>query len=101
MVGMTNDILSFMNAAFLSITPLYLIAYVTNLNFYILFEIESELSANTCYRYLTPPCINFVDLEDVPDPKSFFYITNVRNPRVEASMHTPAPLAPPPITTIS
>lgn len=99
--GMTNDILSFIYAAFLKRTPRYFMAQVTNLNFYILFRIESLEKANTCSRQRTPPWISFVDLEDVPEPKSFFSITRVRNPLVEASKQTPAPLAPPPITTIS
>lgn len=83
------------------IVPLYFIASVTSLNFSTLLDNESELNAKTCSKYLTPPCINLVDLDDVPDPKSFFYITSTLRPRVEASMHTPAPLAPPPMITIS
>lgn len=62
---------------------------------------ESFENAKTCSKYLTPPWINFVDFEEDPDPKSLLSITKVLKPRVEASKHTPAPVAPPPMTTIS
>lgn len=62
---------------------------------------ESREKAKTCSRYRTPPWINFVDFDEVPEPKSFFSITKVLSPLVEASRHTPAPDAPPPITTMS
>ena len=42
-----------------------------------------------------------VDFEEAPDPKSFFSITRVLSPLVEASRQAPAPLAPPPIITKS
>lgn len=47
------------------------------------------------WRYLTPPWINFVDLDDVPLAKSLASTNAVFNPRVHESKATPAPVAPP------
>lgn len=99
--GITNGIFSFMQAALRNNTPLYFIASVTNLNFSYLLRKESIDKANTCSKYRTPPCISLVDFEEVPDPKSLASITKVLSPRVDASKQTPAPVAPPPITTKS
>ena len=46
----------------------------------------------------SPPCTNFVLLEDVPAPKSSLSTRAVRKPRVAASKAIPVPVAPPPIT---
>lgn len=76
-------------------------ASLTNLNFSYLLERELISKAKTCSKYLTPPCINFVDFDDVPAAKSYLSISSVFNPLEEASKTTPAPLQPPPITTKS
>lgn len=52
-------------------------------------------------RYRTPPWISFVDLEDVPLAKSSASTSAVFRPRVIESKATPAPVAPPPMTSTS
>ncbi|KAH3662128.1 hypothetical protein OGAPHI_006309 [Ogataea philodendri] len=47
-------------------------------------------------KYLTPPCAIFVDLDEVPDAKSFFSSNNTFRPRRVASRAAPVPVAPPP-----
>lgn len=52
-------------------------------------------------KYLTPPCINFVERDDVPDAKSLHSTKPTFKPRVIPSNAIPAPVAPPPIINIS
>lgn len=52
-------------------------------------------------RYLTPPCISFVLLLEVPLAKSSPSISAVFKPLVAASKAQPDPVAPPPIIITS
>ena len=54
-----------------------------------------------CSRYRTPPCTSFVLRLDVPLQKSSRSSSSTAYPRFAASTAIPAPVAPPPITTIS
>lgn len=48
-----------------------------------------------------PPWMSFVERDDVPDAKSSRSTSATLRPRVEASIATPVPVAPPPMTSTS
>lgn len=65
------------------------------------FLLVPENGLNMFCQYLKPPCNNFVDFEEVEQPKSPLSIRQHDSCLKEALRRVPQPVAPPPIMRIS